>query len=221
MIASNQTTYKAKTVIFYIWDYRDYVRALETGYTEFKTPGERRRGDEFPICPHCGARIGTLPWLPPYIIKLTTKKLGDLCTDGLQLLVSRRFRDAWDTCGLTGLEFVDEPIQVQGRIPDTVDYRLVRPVNAITRLDEEASGFVLKKLVGCDQCRFSTREKVDRLRIDESSWAGLDVFEPSGLCGNVIVTSRFVEMIEKYELTNFHFIHQDDYFYPTPMPSFK
>jgi len=210
-----------ETVIFYIWDYLGYRRALETGYSEFKTPSERVRGDVFPTCPHCGARIGTLPWLPPYVIKLTTKKLGDLCTDGLQLLVSRKFRESWDECGLTGLEFVDEPIQVQGRISDTVGYRLVRPVHAITRLDEEASGLVVETFVGCDQCRVASRKKVDRLRIDESSWSGLDVFEPSGLCGHIVVTSRFVEMVERYQLTNFHFKHQDDFREPRPMPSFK
>jgi len=198
-------------VTFYIWDYLDYVRALKTGYAEFKTPGKRVRGDRFPTCPYCGTRIGTLPWLPPYIVKLTTKKLGDLCTDGLQLLISREFRDAWDACGLTGLEFVDEPIQVQGRIPDTADYMLVRPVHAITRLDEEASGLIFSDFDGCDECRSGTCEKIDRLRIDESSWTGLDVFRPSGLYGRVVVTSRFVEMVEKFELTNFHFIHQDDY----------
>ena len=196
---------------FFVWDYLGLVRALKTGYAEFEVVGRKVFGSEFPKCSSCQAKIGTLQWQPPFHLKFTTNVFGDLCTDGQDLLLSRQFREVCDQAKLRGIEFAPEEVSVRANTNPAIDYRVLRIQNVITRLDEQASGLVVSKLVGCQLCRVAARERVDRIRVDESSWNGLDVFRPSGLYGAVLVTERFVEMISEYSLTNFHFIHQDDY----------
>ncbi len=199
---------------FYVWDYCGYVRAAKTGYAEFNEVGKRNLTDHFPLCPYCGVRIGYLVWLPPFRVKLTTKKLGDLCTDGITILVSKHFREAWQQRDLKGLEFVADPVKTNTSEGDQMEYQVVRIPDVVTRLDESASGLEIEMMAGCDQCRAANRKRVQRIRVDESSWGGEDAFHPSGLYGVTLVTSRFVEMVKDYQLTNFHFIHQDDYFEP-------
>ncbi|MCO6046719.1 hypothetical protein NG895_22715 [Aeoliella sp. ICT_H6.2] len=204
---------------FYVWDYLDYTRAARTGYAEFKTlsrdsTGRRKLSKNFPSCPHCGVRIGYLVWLPPFRIKLTTTKLGDLCTDGLTILVSKQFREAWQQRVLKGVEFVTDPVKTDTRKGELMEYQVVRIPDVITRLDESASGLEIEKMDGCGKCRAANRKRVRRIRVDESSWEGQDAFHPSGLYGVTLVTSRFVETVRDFQLTNFHFIHQDDYFEP-------
>lgn len=199
---------------FYEWDYLGYARAATTGYAEFHEVGPEILSKHFPLCPYCGARIGHLVWLPPYHVKLTTKKLGDLCTDGLSILVSKRFREAWNECNLKGLEFVADPVTTNMSEGDQMQYRVVRIPSTITRLDEAASGLEIEQLVGCEKCRAAHRKRVMQIRVDESTWDGLDAFQPSGLFGHALVTSRFVKMVKDAQLTNFHFIHQDDYSEP-------
>lgn len=196
---------------FFEWDYLGLVRALKTGYAEFEAIGRKVAGGEFPRCTSCQAKIGTLQWQPPFLVRLTTNKYGDLCTDGIDILLSHRFREACRAAKITGVQFAPEEVCVRAKAKPETDYQLLRIQHVITRLDEEASGLVVSKLVGCQLCRVAARERVERIRVDESSWTGLDVFCPSGLYGAVLVTARFVEMVSKYSLTNFHFIHQDDY----------
>jgi hypothetical protein len=93
-------------------------------------------------------------------------------------------------------------------------YFVVEPACVCVRMDEESSGLVVDELVGCDQCRVARRKKVDKIRVDEDTWGGEDIFRPSGLFGVVLVTERFVEFVRQNGFTNFDFIHQDDYSEP-------
>lgn len=152
--------------------------------------------------------------MPPFKVTLSTNKLGDLCTDGLTILVSKKFRNAWQQHALTGLEFAPEPVATNSAAGDQMEYRVVRVPSTVTYMDEAASGLEVEKVAGCDQCRTASRRKVERIRVDENSWNGFDAFRPSGLYGVTLVTEKFVQMVRDYELTNFHFIYQDDYFEP-------
>ena len=197
---------------FYVWDYLGYVRALQTGYAEFETIGRKKFGGVFPTCPKCQARIGPMQWQPPFTVRLTTNKIGDLCTDGQDILVSAKFQLAWAKYELTGLEFHESDVVLntsssRSRWP----YSVLRFPYCVTRLDRNASGLIERNTVGCETCGVATREKLDRIRIDESTWPRFDAFRPSGLYGVTLVTERVVEAISEAGLTNFHFIHQDDY----------
>ncbi|OYP38914.1 double-CXXCG motif protein [Rhodopirellula sp. MGV] len=196
---------------FYVWEYLGFVRAMKTGFAEFKAVGRKKFGGEFPKCPECETRIGTLNWQPPFVVQLTTNKFGDLCTDGQDILLSDRFREAWVNSGLTGLRFERVNVEVAITERSTPIYFVARIAHTITRLDEKASGVVASNVVGCDSCRVMAREKVERIRLDRHTIPELDIFRPSGLYGATLVTSRFVEFVNELSLKNFHFKHQDDY----------
>ena len=198
-------------MIFYTWDYLDYVRARKTGFSEFETVGRKKFGGEFPKCPSCDAKVGALEWQPPFIVETTTDKFGDLCTDGQDLLLSDAFHNAWMASGLSCLTYADDRVDLVSSQPNVPNYTVVHIPNTITRLDESASGLVPSNVVGCDLCRVAAREKLDRIRVDMESWTGVDAFKPSGLYGVVLVTSQFVKMVNDAGLTNFYFVHQDDY----------
>lgn len=198
-------------MIFYVWDYLGLVRALKAGWAEFETIGRKVFGGEFPRCGRCQAKIGNLQWQPPFKVRLTRGRAGDLCTDGQDILVSRQFREAWTESGLSGIHFESADVETSDPLQLDKLYNVIRVGTVTTRLDETASGLIVSNLVGCDYCRVASRQKVDRIRVDETTWTGLDVFRPSGLYGAMLVTDKFVDMVAQHKLTNFHFIHQDDY----------
>ena len=185
------------------------------GFCQFDPVGEEEL-DDAPKCPRCGNEIAPSNWLPPYHLKLTGKQFGDLCSSGYgrHFLLSERFIDAYSAAGLVGLEVLGHPAKL--RVPKKLQespspYKMVRPRDVFTHLDEEASGLEIFKLVGCDHCRVAQRTKVQRLRIDEETWDDEDIFYPTGLYGVLVVTRRWVELVDQHHFTNFYFTHQDDY----------
>jgi hypothetical protein len=78
-----------------------------------------------PRCPRCGGPIGMRPSLPPIRIELETwgKRFGDVAIDaGNEVLVSERFKDAFQSVGLTGLSpfmpaEVVKAIARRGKVP--------------------------------------------------------------------------------------------------------
>lgn len=201
-------------MVFFELDYLDYVRSHDEGYAELDVDEahEHVLDSEFPRCSSCGAAIGPLRWLPPRYVTLGAGKPGDLCTDGDAILISERFRAAWESSYLSGLAISAEPVLItrrKGTKPPMPVYFVAEPSYAYVRLDEAASGLIVDRLVGCDVCRVASRVKVDRIRVDETTWHGEDVFRPTGLFGVVVVTQRFVEFVHQHGFTNFHFVHQD------------
>jgi hypothetical protein len=87
------------------------------------------------------------------------------------------------------------------------------PAYTYTLIDTEASGAVVRKLVGCAKCGAAAYLKIDRIVIREETWSGEDVFSLSSLSGVVLVTQRFVDFVGKHQFKGFSFVHQDDYHY--------
>jgi hypothetical protein len=197
-------------VIFYILD---YLRIAPDDASHYRFVRVLPNHGNFPLCPSCGARVGAKTWCPPFSVRLIGQQAGDLCCGACpQFLVSRRFMEAWERSGLKGMEIAEDPVEIcpsEGLPEITTDYNVAFPAHSITRLDEAASGLEIYKLVGCDECRVAQRKKVDRLRIDERTWAGEDIFYPSGLYGHLVVTDRFRLFVEDHSFTNFEFIDQD------------
>src|SRR5689334_19007496 len=73
--------------------------------TEFDKADDANRGPGAD-CPQCGEPIGMREWLPPYRgnLELYGEELGDFaeCV-GFDLVISKRFADAFRVEGLTGL----------------------------------------------------------------------------------------------------------------------
>lgn len=201
-------------MIFYVLDYLGYVRAAHTCLAEFRPNGRKQYGTKFPLCPICGERIGSLEWQPPFEVILSTSKLGDLCTDGLDILVSKRFCDAWDEYELAGLVLDEHQVKVLNDESLIGYYRVLKPPHTFTVLNNQESGLVEQESEICNHCHVATREKLERIRVNEKTWSGFDIFRPSGLYGKILVTERVVKMVGECQFSNFHFIHQDEYHEP-------
>lgn len=178
-------------------------------YATFLPPTKCNFSKDKARCPHCNDVIGTLEWLPPYKGKIKGIKIGDLITDGSDFIVSEKFVDAFNNSPLTGLSFSDEEVKLGKKLKQK--YYLAKPKYVLTYLIEEECGLVLRSRDGCDKCKSLDIKKIDRIRINESSWNGEDVFKPSGVYGSILVTQRFVDFVKEHEFTNFTFVHQDDY----------
>jgi hypothetical protein len=154
-------------------------------------------------------------WTPPFNVKLKGEDYGDMCRgSGEQFLVSSRFVEAWKESGLGGLQFSDDEVALRPwrEMQDIVPHYFVAfPAHVLTKLDEIASGIEVEEVVGCEDCRVAQRKRVERLRIDENTWNGEDIFYPSGLYGVLVVTQKFDDFIRANSFTNFPLTHQDEY----------
>ena len=170
-------------------------------------------------CPHCGATISSLRWLPPYRVRLACygKVLADMVqTGGNDWLVSERFMKAWTAQRLQGIEQFESAAVLRvrpKRLASTAQpYFHFRPALArTTRIDWDRSRFVYKREPTCQVCGGKAMEEaICRIRIDESSWSGEDLFRPWRLSGVVITTERVLDLKTKYGL-HFHLIPIEEY----------
>ena len=188
------------------WTYYAWVRALEP-----KNQGSA------PECPECGSCVGMLPWLPPYHAEIIVhgKKLGDVIeAGGSSLLVSERFRSAWETEGLRGIETFSplERIRVRpARLgKKTPTYFHVAAQHFGTQVDVERSLIEYDRPITCQKCKSGDANTIRGFSIDESSWTGEDFFYAWGV-SPLIVSDRVREMRDKYGLTNMNMTPVEEY----------
>jgi hypothetical protein len=134
---------------------------------------------------------------------------GDFLTDGMVTAVSSRFVDRFAASSLSGLSFSSEPIQFVDR--DRGSFFMAYPKCTRTLIDELASGIVIDDMRACDKCRVMATDKIDRIVLLESTWDGSDIFKLGSLFGVILVSQRFVDFVDRHELTNFQFIPQAEY----------
>ena len=171
-----------------------------------------------PECPVCGLCVGMLPWLPPYHAEIIVhgKKLGDIIEPSRSsLLVSERFRKAWENEGLHGIETFSPIERIRLRPArfgkKTPIYFHVAVQHFKTRVDLARSLMDFERPITCYACVDSAAECIRGFTIDESSWSGEDLFIAWGIFGTVIVTDRVRQMRDKYELTNMNMTPVEEY----------
>ncbi len=175
--------------------------------------GEARR------CPACDDFVSMLPWLPPYRAELQAygKALADIAFGpGGDLLVSDRFRNAWEAANLRGLEFTPlERLRVRpARLgKKTPTYFFVSPQLHGTQVDVERSLIERDRPMTCTKCKSGGGETVRGFVIDESSWTGEDMFRAWGMPGSIIVTDRVRQLRDDYGLTNVNLTPVEEYLY--------
>ncbi|MBK9262370.1 MAG: hypothetical protein IPM54_21530 [Polyangiaceae bacterium] len=160
-----------------------------------------------------------LPWFPPYRAELKAygKALGDVAFGpGMELLVSERFRTAWEAANLRGIEFAPlEKIRVRparlGR--KTVTYFHVAPRRFGTRVDLTRSLIEHGKPFTCNYCMSAGIDTIRGFAIDEASWTGEDIFIAWGLTGSIIVTDRVRQLRDEHGLTNVNLTPVEQYFW--------
>lgn len=189
------------------WTYDAWVRALKP----------QNQGSA-PECAVCGTCVGMLPWLPPYHAEIIVhgKKLGDIVdVGGSSLLVSERFRNAWENEGLRGINEFSPLERVRIRPArfgkKTPTYFHVAAQHFKTRVDLARSLMEFERPITCYACINSAPESIRGFTIDESTWSGEDLFIAWGIFGTLIVTDRVREMRDKYGLTNMNMTPVEEY----------
>jgi hypothetical protein len=152
--------------------------------------------------------MGGLPWLPPFraTVRAYGKELGDVAFNGLNILVSEKFRVAWTDAQLKGIDMFHplERIRVRpARLgKKTPTYFLVQPRRFGTRIDLDRSRIEYNRPFSCMMCLEAGINNVRRLSIDESSWTGEDIFIAWGKPGSIIVTDRVRQLRDDHDLKN-------------------
>jgi hypothetical protein len=170
-------------------------------------------------CPECGEIATLLQPLPPYRVTLKAygRALGDLAFGtGEGLLVSERFRSAWEVANLRGLEFMPlehvrvRPARLGKKTP--IYFHTVPQLHG-TQVDLERSLIEYDRPITCNKCKSGGAQTVRGFVIDESSWTGEDMFYPWGLSGSIVVTDRVRQLRDDYGLTNINLTPVEEYFW--------
>jgi hypothetical protein len=192
-------------------------------YADQVDPVHRGNGK---TCPVCGSPVGGRSWLPPHRVKLSTakwEKWGDFVWGaGFLLMVSDRFRAAYEAEGLTGItvfhpaaEIVRVGNKKAGDLPPSLpEYHLIEVVWDGANQDDVASEVVRERSVVCSYCRvggFPRRQQ--GIVIEQGSWTGADIFTPRGAPIEIMVTERFKQVAEAHQLKNAWFIPSERYAY--------
>lgn len=191
--------------------------------TEALKADDTRRA-EAPRCPACGKGIGMLQWLPPYRVELETwgREFGDFAFlgGGDDLLVSERFREIYQSSGLTGLSGF-EPVTIvkvirhrklRGNPPQYLKARVARSQAAI---DYAASGYEFEgelppRCPVCNEFQGVIVLRWHRTILQPGTWSGEDIFIAGGE-PNFMTTERFKVVCETNNAQNAHFIPAETY----------
>jgi hypothetical protein len=191
---------------------------FETSFCELK-PANIGEGKDRQACPVCGEHLGMLPWFPPYRAEITGygKGLGDVAFgSGNGLLLSARFKSAWEANGLRGLDFA--PVERTRIRParlgkKSASYFYVAPRRFGARIDVKRSRIDYSAPFECEYCLHAGFASARGFTIDESSWTGEDMFYAWGDTGSIIVSDRVRELRDKHGLTNINLTPTEEYFW--------
>jgi len=170
------------------------------------------------LCPNCGESIGFLFWLEPRKVELSRPKYGDFVC-GTGFLVSERVKEAYEEYGLSGIkQFI--PVKVsrvrhlRKNPPMPPKYFSLELVHSYARVDLEKS-IIIGQRDGryCSLCNplSRTNDKIDGLYIDDSGWAGEDLFHLHELGRDVFASQRFVDICLEHQFANFNYVDTREY----------
>ncbi|WP_207427628.1 hypothetical protein [Pedobacter sp. SYSU D00535] len=174
---------------------------------------------EFPQCPKCNRAMGQRYWLPPHdIILKQPKKVGDFVGGviGTDLIVSQRFKDKYQESDMSGISKFIELNVVQMGTSKNTPYPIPKLFGAAvetvnTKVDYDKMGvswFSKPKKNNCDLCCpggggdggiYQTYEKVV---LKQETLTQNDFFIPINFTGNIMVTERAKEFIDRNQFTN-------------------
>ena len=180
--------------------------------TDVETVDPVNLGDA-PRCPRCGTFIGLLKWLPPYRVRLELhgQELGDfLKQSSYDLLFSERFTEAFRAEGLTGLEGFHpvEVVRVRSRKKRAARsltvprYRVTFPCWGQGAVDLVLNRVRTLRTPTCPECRTGGINAINGFVLEPGTWGGEDIFRPRGMPGELVVSERFKDFVERHGWTN-------------------
>lgn len=214
---------------FYFWESPLWDDAGHTKYAEYYDDnGDLDRERTEYTCPLCGQKLGPYFWKHPRKLTITTSKYADLLYGPLTMVVSERFKQAYEASGLTGISAFGEieAYKVQRRKkndPPPGKYYTMSVVPAEVYLDLENSR--IDYLDGepdedeepdepiCPLCTPVNKSycQIHRLALNTDKWNGEDLFHVPAMGGHLFASERFVQFIRDHQLTNFWFSKVEEY----------
>ena len=184
-------------------------RELAGGFSMFERKGTRGLEDR-PRCPICPRHAFPKAVVFVEKIKFIGPLVGDVAHDGGHLVVSRRFKELWDSSGLAGLGFSAEPIPFTSKRKTTFsdpskEFFLAVPEPRITQFCDDAAA-VYTTPPPCMVCSSSEVNRLSKLAFQPATLDGTDCCLPSCLPGWLLVSSRFRQFVEEHRLMNFNFL---------------
>ncbi|MET0406027.1 MAG: hypothetical protein ABW123_26655 [Cystobacter sp.] len=192
------------------------------------------RGDA-PRCPRCGVFIGMIPWLPPYRaeLELHGEELADFIRcPGYEWLISERLAEALRAEELTGLEGF-HPVEItrvrRARMRPTTStvvprYYVVSPCFGQALADPVFNRARISAPPSCPECRSTGIDAIHGIILEPGTWSGEDIFRPRGMPGDLLVTERFKDFVERHGFTNMCFMLAEQFVWdpsnlgPAPLP---
>jgi hypothetical protein len=191
---------------------------------------------EDPHCPLCGEGLGALTWLPPYRVEveLHGEEPGDYARGpGYERLISERFVESFRAEGLTGLGGF-HPVEVlrvrcmrkRPRQPLIMPrYYVASPCFGQGAVDLVLNRVRFSKPPTCTECRSTGIDAINGFVLEPGTWAGEDIFRPRGMQGDIVVSERFKDFVERQGLTNMvltpteQFVWDPSNLGPAPLPT--
>ena len=114
-------------------------------------PVSLSEGDD---CDLCGSPITPMKWLPPYLVRVSKKRLGDFIFGSVNpFLVSQKFKDLYESGGFKGIERFSQVELFFRRQPlEAVYYFPHIPYN-YNNTDFERSGIKNNPATTCPRCQ--------------------------------------------------------------------
>lgn len=172
----------------------------KNGFAYGEEKGHINTGDAI-YCPECKSPLTMLEWLPPYEVKLSKGKLGDVIFGTYShFIVSEKFKEQYCKNGFTGiLSF--EPItmyQKEKLITDRYYYPKIVLNNAYVNI--EKSGIVFDGFEECSNCQKSGRviKKIKGLYLSNEGEIECDIFCTKMLPGDILFSERFKDTAKDF-----------------------
>lgn len=165
-------------------------------------------------CPTCGRFLGLMPLLSPIRLELCVwgNRWADIALgNGNDLLISTRFRKAFDEASLIGLSnFRSAEVVVRAHKANIAapmpEYQLAQIARSRAAIDELASDLVRDGDDCCPNCRLGGGvRRLRRIVLEAGTWSGEDIFSARGLPGIYLVTERFREFCLRNNLHGCNF----------------
>jgi hypothetical protein len=141
--------------------------------------------------------------------------------------------EAFRAEGLTGLEGF-HPVEVlrvrckskRPRQPLTVPrYYVVWPCFGRGAVDPVLNRVRTRKTPTCVECRSAGVDAIHGFVLEPGTWEGEDIFRPRGMQGDIVVSERFKDFVERHGLTNMVLTPTEQFVWdpanlgPAPLPT--
>lgn len=166
-----------------------------TGFAYGEEKGKANTGYAI-YCIECESPLTMLEWLPPFEVKLSKGKLGDVIFGTIDhFLVSEKFKEIYHKNGFTGI-LTFEPVTMYQKGKQIIDkYYYPKIILSDVHIDIEKSRIVFEGVEECSTCQKAGRviKNIKGLYFNSDSKMNYDIFCTKMLPGDIIFSERFKE----------------------------